>query len=323
MAQSRCFSPVRGRAMRVTRLDGCGRPVYGDGSVGVSDGFVTIAFTANTDDGEEISVTNAAGNVCVREVPCPKFLGYSVEIEFCNADPSLFALLTGQDTVLDPDGVAVGFRVNSDVSGCNSGFALEVWTGVPGVACDPAGGNPDANPGGYLLLPYLQGGIFGDFTIENDAISFTITGASTKTGSGWGTGPYDVISGGPLATPIASGDHLHVQYTDVAPPPAECGTIPLLDPVGAALTGVTTVVTALSVDFTPTPVGSDAWYVDFGDGTWDYAEAGGTITHVYAAAGTHTYTAYRASSTRTSDVITTATAAAAAKASSSSSGSTS
>jgi len=61
MAQSRCFSPVRGRAMRVTRLDGCGRPVYGDGSVGVSDGFVSVAFTANTDEGEEINVTNAAG----------------------------------------------------------------------------------------------------------------------------------------------------------------------------------------------------------------------------------------------------------------------
>ena len=51
MGASRCFSPVRGNAMRVTQLDGCGRPVYGDESVGVSDGFVSVAFTANTDDG--------------------------------------------------------------------------------------------------------------------------------------------------------------------------------------------------------------------------------------------------------------------------------
>jgi hypothetical protein len=297
MAQSRCFSPVRGRAMRVTRLDGCGRPVYGDGSVGVSEGFVSVAFTANTDDGEEINVTNAAGKTCVREVPCPKFLGYGVEIEFCSADPALFALLTGQEPVLDEDGVAVGFRVNSDVSGCDSGFALEVWTGVPGVACDTTT-SADANPGGYLLLPYLQGGIFGDFTIENDAISFTVTGAQTKTGSGWGAGPYNVQrntqgNAVPLAKPIESGDHLHVQYTDVAPPPGICGTHPLLDPAGAALTSITTAVATRTVTFTPMPAGADPWFVDFGDGTWDYSADGSPIAHTYDKAGSFQAEGYR------------------------------
>jgi hypothetical protein len=285
--------------MRVTRLNGCGAPVYGDGSVGVSDGFVSVGFTANTDEGEEINVTNAAGNTCVREAPCPKFLGYTIEIEFCNADPALFALLTGQEPVVDADGVAVGFRVNSDISACESGFALEVWTGVPGVACDP-GTADDAEPGGYLLLPYLQGGIFGDFTVENAAISFTVTGAATKTGSGWKEGPYDVIRSGatvgPLLTPIEKGDHLHVQYTDVAPPPAFCGTQPLLDPVGAPLTGVTATATLLSVVFSPTPAGADPWYVDFGDGTWDYSDTGGDITHVYDAPGTYQAVGYRGTS---------------------------
>jgi hypothetical protein len=310
MAQSRCFSPVRGRAMRVTRLDGCGRPVYGEESVGVSDGFVSVSFTANSDEGEEINVTNAAGKTCVREVPCPTFLGYGVEIEFCNVDPALFAILTGQEAELDEEGYAVGFRVNSDVSACNSGFALELWTGVPGVACTDDT-SADAVPGGYLLLPYLQGGIFGDFTIENDAISFTVTGAQTKTGSGWGTGPYDVIrSGGnpaPLDSPIASGDHLLVRYTDVAPPPAFCGTAPLLDPDDAVLTSVTATPGAgNTATFSPTPAGTDPWYVDFGDGTWEYEPAGTDITHTYPGPGTYTVTAYRGSST----VTTTVTAAA-------------
>ena len=227
MAQSRCFSPVRGRAMRVTKLDGCGRPVYGDESTAVSDGFVSVSFTANSDEGTEINVTNAAGKTCVREVPCPTFLGYGVEIEFCNVDPALFAILTGQEPEYDEEGYAVGFRINSDVLTCDSGFALELWTGVPGVRCSDESGS-DAVPGGYLLLPYLQGGIFGDFTIENDAISFTVTGAQTKTGSAWGVGPYDVVRAGgvpaPLPGPIVSGDHLLVRYTDVAAPPAFCST---------------------------------------------------------------------------------------------------
>ena len=306
MGQSRCFSPVRGRAMRVTRLDGCGRPVYGDESVAVSDGFVSVSFTANTDEGEEINVTNAAGKTCVRDAPCPTFLGYGVEVEFCSVDPSLFAMMTGQNTVTDWQGVNSGFRVNSEVSACESGFALELWTGVPGVACD-ASTSADAEPGGYLLLPYLQGGVFGDFTVENGAISFTVTGANTKTGSGWGVGPYNVVSTGasstgPLLTPITSGDHLHVEYTDVAPPPAYCGTAPLLDPSAPALTAVATTIDGMSVEFSATPTGSDPWYVDFGDGTWDYSAMGDPIDHTYTTPGTYTVTAYRGSSSVTAEV---------------------
>jgi hypothetical protein len=311
MGASRCFSPVRGNAMRVTKLDGCGRPIYGDDSVGVSDGFVSVAFTANTDEGEEINVTNAAGKTCVREVPCPTFLGYGVEIEFCQVDPALLALLTGQPSVLDDTGAASGFRVNSDVSACDSGFALEVWTGVPGVGCDEsANAAPDASPAGYILLPYLQGGIFGDFTIENGAISFTVTGANTKVGSAWGVGPYNVLrtaSGtGPLAKPIERGDHLHVEFTDVANPVAFCGTQPLLDPTAPELASVTATATDLSVSFAATPAGTDPWWADFGDGTWDYSDDGSALVHDYATAGTYTWKAWRGDSQQTGEVTVTA-----------------
>jgi hypothetical protein len=318
MAQSRCFSPVRGRAMRVTKLDGCGRPVYGPDSVAVSDGFVSVAFTANTDDGDEINVTNAAGKTCVREVPCPTFLNYGVEIEFCNVDPALFAILTGQTSYNDDAGVVSGFRVNSDISACDSGFALEIWTGVPGVACDETT-SADAAPAGYLLLPYLQGGVFGDFTVENDAISFTVTGAQTKTGSGWGVGPYDVVrdatgTPGPLRDPILSGDHLDVEYTDVPSPTPGCGTLPLLDPSAPALTAITPAPAAGNVvAFSATPAGSDPWWIEFGDGEWDYADQGGDLTHTYATPGTYKYVAHRGSSTVTGDAVASATVGATAK----------
>lgn len=298
--RSRCFSPVRGRVMRVTRLDGCGRPVYGDDSVAVSDGFVSVAFTANTDEGDEISVTNAAGRTCVQEAAIVSLTGYSVEVEFCQVDPALFAILTGQSAEVDAFGFAAGFRVNTAVSSADSAFALEVWTGVPGVAC-----GPDADAGvqasGYLLLPYLQGGTFGDFTVENDAISFTVTGATTRSGSGWGVGPYDVIretdgTVAPLTVPIANDDHLLVRFTDVAAPDAECGTFPLLDPSAAPLTGVDTTTDDLTVTFTPTPTGDDPWWVDFGDGEWDYSASGGPIVHTYAAAGDYAFIGYRGSS---------------------------
>jgi hypothetical protein len=226
--------------MRVTRLDGCGRPDESDpDAVQVTtDGFVSIEVTANTEEGDAITVTNAAGRVCVNQQPCPTFNGYAVNITFCDVDPDLFALTTGMPSVLDGNGDGVGFRVNSDISVCDSGYALEVWSKVPGVVCDPGGGGEVTS--GYLLFPFLQGGVFGDFTIENDAVSFNVQGATTKTGSGWGVGPYDVIlddtgTAGPLLAPIEKGDHLHVQLTEVAPPQPSCGAGPLVivDATGA------------------------------------------------------------------------------------------
>lgn len=297
--KSRCFAPVRGKAMRVTTVDGCGAPIYGDANSVVTEGFVSIALTANTDEGEEISVTNAAGNVCVRDTPCPKFLNYGVEITFCNVDPYLFAMLSGQEVVIDPTtGDAIGFTVSTSADACAQGFALEAWTGAPGAACGTAG----AITLGYILLPFVQGGVFGDFTIENGAISFVITGAVTKDGSTWGAGPYPVEDDGPLSTPIGTTDHLRVMTTTTPPPDGYCGPLPVLDPSAPDIASVTTDITLLEVDFDNTPTSTDAWWVDFGDGEWDYAEDGSTLSHTYAAAGTYQYVAYRGASSVTGSV---------------------
>lgn len=213
------FSLVRGRAMRATRTNGCGNPVLGPKSVVETEGFISVGLTANQQEGEAISVTNAAGKVCIQDTPPPKFVNYSVEIAFCGVDPDLVTMLTGQPVVLDATGEAVGFRQNSKVNVDLVGFALELWAGVPQAACEDTG---DASYG-YMLLPFIKGGVLGDFSVENAAINFTLTGATTRDGSGWGVGPYDVVRNGaglpaPLLEMIDEGDHLHVEVTTVPPP---------------------------------------------------------------------------------------------------------
>jgi hypothetical protein len=229
-----CYPILRGRRLRATRLDGCGTPVLGPDSTVVTKGFISVALTANNEEGEEINVTNANGEVCVLDTPVPKLKNYSVEITFCDVNPALLNLMSGQPLVLNGTDT-VGFRVNSDVDTAASGFGLELWTGVASETCEVGSGTAY----GYLLLPFLQGGTLGDFTVENAAINFTLTGATTKKGSGWGVGPYDVVmdSGtpGPLATAINSGDHLHLERTTVAPPEADCDPQPL----GVEATGFT------------------------------------------------------------------------------------
>ena len=85
-------------------------------------------------------------------------------------------------SILTTSGDIAGFRVNSDIDACDSGFALELWSNVPATACVP--GQTAAY--GYLLIPFVKGGVLSDFTIGNDAVNFTVSGANSKEGSGWG-----------------------------------------------------------------------------------------------------------------------------------------
>lgn len=289
---TKCLSLVKGRRIRLTRMDGCGRPVYGEDSSVVSKGFVSVAFTANTNDSDEIKTTNAAGEICVYEPSETSLTGYGVEIAFCEVDPDLFALVTGQAVVEDADGNVVGFDVDTSVSLTAQGFALELWAGSASTdACDSEGSQGSY---GYLLVPFLRGGIIGDFTVENDSVTFTISGANTRDGNSWGVGPYDDImtdgSGvpGPMVSPVSSTTALRTILTDVTPPEAECGARPLLDPSATSLSDVTATANLLDVAITVTPVPTTPVWYDFGDGTWDYVDAPGDVSHTYAAAGTYT-----------------------------------
>src|SRR5215510_3855803 len=129
--ESKCFALVRGRSMRITKTDGCGAPILGAESQVVSDGFISVALTANTDEGTTISVQNAAGKTCILDKPCPTFTGYGVGTQFCEVASAAFALMSGQSPILDGDGGTVGFRVNSGVDACGSCFVLKLWSNVP------------------------------------------------------------------------------------------------------------------------------------------------------------------------------------------------
>jgi hypothetical protein len=289
---TKCLSLVKGRRIRVTALDSCWRPIYGDCSQVTSKGFISVAFTANTTDSDEISVTNAAGEVCVYEAAVTSLVGYGIEIQFCEVDPELFALVTGQPVVTAADGeTVIGFDVDTKIGLENSNFALELWAGSPaGDACSTEGAQGSY---GYLLLPFLKGGILGDFTVENGAVTFTLTGANTSEGNSWGVGPYDVMvdalsQPGPMSSPVSTSVALRTMIVDLAPPEAACGCRPVLDPTATAITSIAGVVTDETVALTTTPVATSPVWWDFGDGTWDYVAAPGATSHEYANPGTYT-----------------------------------
>lgn len=289
---TKTLSPVRGRRYRVTRLDSCGNPVFGDDGQVVTSGVVSAAFTATTTSTDEIRVTNSNGDTCVFEPAVTSLEGFSAEIQFCGMDPDMFEMLTGMPVIYDFDGAAVGVAVDVGISLEDFAFGLEIWTGLAG---DDACGQVGDVEYGYILTPYMKGGHLNDFTVENGAINFTVSDASSRQGGGWGAGPYGVVVGAgdlpsELLVPLTSTQVLVLMLTKVAPPAASIGGRPLLDSSWDVQTGVTATHTGLEADFTITPGVGDGQgaYYDFGDDTWDYVTTdNGDTTHTYAAAGTY------------------------------------
>lgn len=306
MGKSKRASLIRGKRMRVTLVDANGRAVVGEDSVVTTKGFLTLTYTTNSEEGEGINVTNANGDTCVSESAKPTFTGFGVEAEFCDVDFAMFTILTGQEIVLDSTGKAIGITESTDVSIADVNFALETWTGADTKGAAASAGSQGQF--GYVLTPFLTGGLISDITIENAAVTFTVTGMTTKNGNGWGKGPHavELVAGkaAPLRVGLKANDHRRIMIVEVAPPEQYAGATPLLDPADPALTAITPTKTGLSVSFAPVPTGTDPVFYDLGDGTWDYSPTG-AYTHVYASAGTYDVIARRGTSSVTTKVVVT------------------
>lgn len=229
---------IRGRAMRVTRLDGCGNPVLGPDSVVTTTGFISVGSTPNIATGTDIQVTNANGDVCAEDKATPKFSSHSLEITLCGVDTELVGLFTGNPIVLDADGDPVGFDDDTEAKVDLTGYALEVWSGVASAACSPSG---DLTYG-YFVYPFVKGGTVGALTVQNNSVDFTISNSSTRDGTNWGVGPFDVVrdaatNPSPLLIPLGAGVHRRFVLTTVAPPPEVVGAQALGIPATGATAG--------------------------------------------------------------------------------------
>lgn len=188
---TRCFAPMLGKRIRVTTLDECGAlPAVGTPNAVLStDGFISVNLSAEVEDGVEIITKKADGTLCVNEKRANSFKRFNVEMELCGVNPSLLSMTTNAEVYLDWASNAAGFTVPEGTIA--KWFALELWTGISGAVCVP--GSESAS--GYMLLPFVAGGVLGDLTIDGEnAVSFTLTGAYTKGGNGWGVGPFDVLA---------------------------------------------------------------------------------------------------------------------------------
>lgn len=222
------LKPIKGEVMRITKLDACGSPVVGPKSQLVSDGFVSVEGTAEIEDAQEYKLKGANDRFVFNSRGNPLLKWWNLTINFARVSPDAYNMTTGAPLEMNdaPVPEAVGFRVREGVS---AQFALEIWTSLEGLPCING-----VQSYGYLLLPWVCDAMPGDWTIQNDTITFPLKQARTKKASGWGVGPYNVINKlsaptgpSPLLVPIDPLDHMLFELTTLAPPAPTGGAVSL------------------------------------------------------------------------------------------------
>lgn len=216
----KCYSPIRGRIMRVTLLNSCGATVTGASSAQMTiDGFTQVQQSAQYETGDEHITRKANGLPCVNEKD-PDFLKrLQLTFDLCSINPGIIAnTVTGARLLTYSESpTGTGFAIG-ETTAVPPHFSLEVWQDAAGAAACDSNGNPLYV---YNAWPNLFNGKIGDYNIGLDPSQIQIIAESDGVYSGWINGNAWLGTGAVQAIP----DHWFQNLTSVAPPTANCQII--------------------------------------------------------------------------------------------------
>lgn len=212
-----CISPIQGSLFRVIRLDECGAPVTGTGSLIVSAGFVEAQVSPQYEDGVEYQLRRADGRFCVNRRGNDEFLRDELNIRFCAIDPDLVVITTGQ-TLVETGDPATGTGFWVEEGSVDARWGLEIWQADSDTCTE------DEPRTAYWAWPHLASGRLNDFTITNDVIEWRITARSEKANQLWGQGPGAVK----FITQVPANGHRGFNITRLTlPSETGCGAVTL------------------------------------------------------------------------------------------------
>lgn len=275
------FPIVRGKKLRLTKVNSCGLPLEGPANRIVTDGFVTAHLTPQMKDADDLEQNNADGRLCVTDRTPPQRKRWTIALELCNVNTGVITLLNAWEQLLDYADNPNGFQDQTDVE-TDLGVAVELWTG--GKSDDDCPSPEDdtifTNPGtglkyGYMLLFGTEFSM-GDVTVGAQVSTLTLSGISFP-GPQWGRGPYNVAAidanntPGRMLTPTNQDSHLRIFRTPIAPPDITNGGEPEPLAITSLFTGTDYYFggpsNAPSIDVAPEQGSEEGHAIDFGAAT--------------------------------------------------------
>jgi hypothetical protein len=226
---SQCATPIKGTHIRVVKLDACGNPVTGTGSMSiVTKGFVQIQAEPQYEDGTEFFERTADGSVCVNQKDDPVLKRFQLTIDFCEVNTTLLAYMAGARELTANAAGATGFGFAISEGVHSNRFGLEVWQQVAGSgACDPTGAQR------YIYNAFTNCGAakLGSYTIENGRSTFQVIcetrAPSAAATIGWLDGPGSGTSYLPTGETAGATEHWLWNVTTSAPPAPGCNPVTL------------------------------------------------------------------------------------------------
>ena len=208
---------IKGKVVRLTRLDDCGAVVVGSCTTLVSECFISVGYADEIEAGDQFYVKNAWGAPCINDKDPDLTKWVNVSITFAEINPDALDIITsGTPVISGSDTIGMSFSGEQNYNA----FALEVWTKNTGSTAACNAGTPEW---GYFVVPFIKNGrVNGDITIENGAMTLGITGQGFAAPSTWGVGPYDL---NPFVETFPTGDLYGMVVTTVQPPSDTNGCI--------------------------------------------------------------------------------------------------
>jgi hypothetical protein len=202
-----CLPQLHACPVRVARLDTNGVPLPGAENLYVSGALVRFGTTPVFEDGDEITLKNACGDLCVNYRGDDSFKRLDVTIELCTQDPFLSEMLSGGEVLTD--GEARGYAAPALGTVTGNGISLELWTKrVIDEDLDPD------FPYAWWVFPKIKNLRIGEKAYENGPLANQFTGRAVENPN-W----FD----GPLNDWPATSDRVYQWIETTDKPVASCG----------------------------------------------------------------------------------------------------
>lgn len=214
---TKCYTPIKGRVLRVTLLDTCGNVVTGaSGAQIVASGFTQVSSSAQYDTGERTVNRTADDELCVNDKAPDILTNFELDMMFCLFDPGLVANTISPARLLTYSEGPTGTGFALAEGAATTHWSLEVWQRVSGRAACDAGGLPQWV---YNAWPHLADGKIGDYLISSAPSVLEVQANSLAVSPLWTIGDAWLGAGAVQVVP----DHWFQNLTTATPPTAACG----------------------------------------------------------------------------------------------------
>lgn len=127
-----CLTAIGVCALRITALDDNGTPLVGASSAVVRS-LVQIQKSTTVSAGTTFEQRDGCGNICATKTTQDKITGVGLELQLCQTDAALEALLTDGTLITGnvfTGGGPIGVDSPSSTAGTSNGVCVEAWQPV-------------------------------------------------------------------------------------------------------------------------------------------------------------------------------------------------